>query len=675
MKIEMAPNARMAQRGSSLLKLIQNDDLPILDLLVRESVQNSLDASLKGTQNIKYDIGLKSFAKDELINNIEGISKSIKTHFSDETYEAIYISDSNTQGLTGPLHSKEIVNDEYGNLLKLVYEISIPQEKSGSGGSWGLGKTIYFRLGIGLVIYYSRIKNNFGIYEDRLAATMVENEQGSETILPYTSNEQKRGIAWWGEDNGDGTTRPITDTTKIEKFLDIFKMNLFKGEETGTKIIVPFVNKEKLLQNSKIEDGYTPWWTNSVENYLKVALQRWYAPRINNEKFPYGAWLQASVNEKKIETIDMEPFFKYIQALYRVAVNKEDVSELLKDKDYHIDEINLRKTHTKKVTGNVAYLKVAREDLLMNVPNNKPSPFVFINKETLISEENSPIITYVRKPGLIINFETNSQWTSDISKTDKNYYLIGIFVPNSNNPLLIGNKNLTLEDYLRKSEKADHASWYDVNIDDKRTTIVSRIQKNVSKIIGEKYSANDKKAISSKKSSLSRNLAKSLLPPNNFGKSPSSKSRKINGSGLSRTRQFQLELNPEIEYLENLLKIDFKIQLKKSINKVSLETSVISESGAIKANNWEDDNGIGMKYPILIRNFKINKINNFDVQILLDSSNRKSDDIINSRIQYSDKFNTPYAIYIENNGLDCLIEGSIHLQKVDDFIEVNLVLT
>lgn len=44
MKIEIAEPGRMTQSGNSLLKLIQNNNMPILDLLVRESIQNSLDA-------------------------------------------------------------------------------------------------------------------------------------------------------------------------------------------------------------------------------------------------------------------------------------------------------------------------------------------------------------------------------------------------------------------------------------------------------------------------------------------------------------------------------------------------------------------------------------------------------------------------------------------------------
>ena len=47
MKIEIAEPGRMTQSGSSLLKLIQNNNMPALDLLVRESIQNSLDARMK----------------------------------------------------------------------------------------------------------------------------------------------------------------------------------------------------------------------------------------------------------------------------------------------------------------------------------------------------------------------------------------------------------------------------------------------------------------------------------------------------------------------------------------------------------------------------------------------------------------------------------------------------
>ena len=52
MKIERAQHARMSETGSSLLRLIQNHELPVLDLLVRESIQNSLDAKHATTPQV-----------------------------------------------------------------------------------------------------------------------------------------------------------------------------------------------------------------------------------------------------------------------------------------------------------------------------------------------------------------------------------------------------------------------------------------------------------------------------------------------------------------------------------------------------------------------------------------------------------------------------------------------
>ena len=51
----------MSESGSSLLRLIQNHELPVVDLLVRESIQNSLDASLDSSMGsfveVHFNVG------------------------------------------------------------------------------------------------------------------------------------------------------------------------------------------------------------------------------------------------------------------------------------------------------------------------------------------------------------------------------------------------------------------------------------------------------------------------------------------------------------------------------------------------------------------------------------------------------------------------------------------
>ena len=197
MRIEIAEHGRMTESGSSLLRLIQNQDIPLLDLLVRESVQNSLDAASNTSTKVSVDIQVGEFKAKDLNKHFEKIEDGLNRRYIKTEPKFIAVRDSGTSGLTGPVRYEDVKNNFFGNLLKLVYEICKPQSNEGAGGSWGLGKTIYFRLGIGLVIYYSRICEK-GKYQSRLAACLVENETQKDALIPH-SGGVKRGIAWWGK--------------------------------------------------------------------------------------------------------------------------------------------------------------------------------------------------------------------------------------------------------------------------------------------------------------------------------------------------------------------------------------------------------------------------------------------------------------------------------------------
>ena len=74
MRIEIGEPGRMTQSGSSMLKLIQNNDMPVLDLLVRESIQNSLDARKKDARYVDVRFIVDDFESDDLAEKLEGIT-------------------------------------------------------------------------------------------------------------------------------------------------------------------------------------------------------------------------------------------------------------------------------------------------------------------------------------------------------------------------------------------------------------------------------------------------------------------------------------------------------------------------------------------------------------------------------------------------------------------------
>jgi hypothetical protein len=619
MKIEIAPHARMSERGSSLLRLIQNNDMPLLDLLVREAVQNSLDAAIPNNEgSVNIDFSVNSFDSSLLSAELEGISDNLNRRFPNEQYKLLEIRDKYTQGLTGPLHYHYVQDHNFGNLLKLVYEISMPQHKEGAGGSWGLGKTVYFRIGIGLVFYYSRIKDEHGSYSSRLAACLVEDERKSDALIHSTDGKPQRGIAWWGQEADDQSTMPLTNDNEIVELLSLLNIKPFEDDETGTSIIIPYINEKALLEgivpNNDSEETLSiqpPWWTSSIEQYLSVALQRWYAPRLFNQKYKYGNWLNASVGGKPLDKEKMLPLFRTAQVLYNKASLSQTEQLSINNAEIFVEKITLRNMFNEEGnSGHIAFVKLTREQLLMDNPHNNVSPLIQANKFEADTDANTPIIMYVRKPGMIVDYETAGPWTDGIPKTASNEFIIGMFVPNSNNTLKKTDDRMTLEEYLRKSEKADHTSWSDWSIGAYNPSIVSKTQKQATKNMINKYAKTERPVYAQKHTGLSRKLAQLLLPPENFGTRASVPDigKPGSGNGSSKGTNHKLSIASAPRYIDGNITIDFELEFGRQTAETDLQLQVMSEAGGIEAEKWEDEDVIGTEFPLQIIEVNLTKV-------------------------------------------------------------------
>lgn len=98
--------------GSVTLKSLQNDNVPELDLLVREAIQNSSDASL--TQEgksyaVNFQTGKFVPAKfNSFLNELEDV---LNTRFPEREADFLEIRDTKTSGLTGSIRKAEIKKD------------------------------------------------------------------------------------------------------------------------------------------------------------------------------------------------------------------------------------------------------------------------------------------------------------------------------------------------------------------------------------------------------------------------------------------------------------------------------------------------------------------------------------------------------------------------------------
>ena len=618
MKIEIAKEGRMDMSGKGLLRAMQNDSMPLLDLFVRESVQNSLDAGIADKGYVQVDFGIGQFNSTDLADEFEGISHSLIQQYGAGNNKYIFVKDRNTQGLTGPMHFSDKTDLDNRNLLKLVYEIAKPQESKGAGGSWGYGKTIYFRVGIGLVIYYSRIRMEDGSFQSRLAACLVEDEKRSDALLNDPKLKSHRGLAWWGdlyEFNSNGSsekgTVPVTDERAINRMLEIFGFQRFIGNETGTAIIIPYIDEEKLLKNNIGSDSKHIPWISSVESYLRIAIQRWYIGRLNNPtytKIQKQPWLKVTVNGEGITSDEMAEPFVEIQKLYNLALTGEKRNDT-----YHCQPIPLRKYFKNTTSGYIAYKMFTPEEMGMCPPVNNPNPFYFVKNQddTTAFKDGDIILTYFRKPGMAVTYDTCGAWVNRIKLNNENTgdILIAVYVLNSSNRFVDKQiKDLeTIEDYFRASEKADHTSWYDINVNDTYPRLLFKIQQGIKKRINESYKE-VQEIPEHESSSLSKMFGEYFLPPQGFGKragrKPKAKSKEkevIKHKDFKVTvREDQIRLNGQV------LTMPVTIEASKQVSNLGFLLDVSADGKSIPISQWQDK--VGLAVPFEISSVKVKTV-------------------------------------------------------------------
>lgn len=614
MKIKHAFNdvQSMSHDGGKILKSLQNNYIPLIDIVVREAIQNSLDASIDDVENTKVDFKIDKFQSEHLAQKLEEVDQALINRFPGKQ-DFIAISDRNTVGLTGDYKSDDIRILNESNFHKLVFSIGKNQTKDGAGGSWGYGKTSYFRLGLGIVIYYTRIQAGID-YEERLIASIIEDPSKKNRLL--TNNE--RGIAWWGRYAADKEhILPLTNRNEIAEILSIFGLPSYEGSETGTTIIIPYLNKidkEEIID----EDAIKFPWEFTYEEAMFMAVQRWYFPRIYNTSYnnKFGkSFLECRVNDKLIHPdISFEPIFKIYQELYTSALLGQAIMP-----NINVENVKLGRNALKnmnEVVGYVAFREVSFDELKMSPPENKLSGLAYlgIKDRALLNQGMTKVIAYSRMPGMVVEYSVNGPWANGSMTIKENHILLGFFVPNS--VALLSNNfkeagYFTLETYLRAIEASDHACWEDdVNI-----TIVKRIRDRTNHIITSRYQEEKDLINSSATSSLSRKFGAMLMPPRNFGKTSARRNSSVEKprkTGITKSRGSDVTVIRSIPKNGKIVNVDFKAFIKKNSTN-TLYLQVLTQDQRMDLDTWVKVINTAIQFPFWITDLTIGTINDQNI--------------------------------------------------------------
>ena len=675
--------------GSGSLKALQNDNLPEIDLLVREAIQNSSDASLKEPgDSFAVNFNYKTFSPSRLNCLFRDIDSILNERYPMPEADYLEIRDSKTCGLTGAVRRAEVAEnpDDHGNYFKLVFDTGKEQTISAdgmAGGSWGYGKSVYFRVGIGLVIFYSRIKTEQG-YESRLIASLIECENSENAILTKVRSDSV-GRAWWGKtDEADSSEiLPITNPDEILEILNVFGIRPFVSTETGTSIIIPYINKELLMrgifpENCGISEDIIAMcsFKNDIVEYTKLAIQKWYAPKIFNKNLPKVSkldkrgrvqkWLAVRVNDTAIRDVDMRPLFQLVQELYTTALSANKGADTYKSSKF--PEIKCVSVPSTKVDGNKAghaACIVIRNEGLGIIP-----PQAYLRLFGVLTP-NDPISMYARAVGMVMDYKIDGKWTKGLIRPEADDEMMMVFfVPDctlelKNEKALGKYAGMSLGEYLRKCEKSDHMNWTDPS----SLTVVTNMATQTTAKVNSCYRPSDMSTSEGIASRLSGKLGRRLLPTLGYGKkkNPSGGS---GGSGGEGGTVNNLQCNFfQSNIAADSMTIEFELTFMNIRKEAFLGIFVESEVGLIDASSWEE--GIGTRFPIeipIIANCSVYAKNSKQTVVFGSSCTNESSQIENGfskiSIVYTEKGNV-MGIKVSNYITNAVVSGTIVLKSLD----------
>ena len=534
---EIVQPMKFSHPGNSTKRTLQYGEAPLIDVTVREVVQNSLDAIREGEDTLLMEFNTGTFESEKLAHHLYGITETLYQKYGNSSQKYIEFRDKNTYGLDGVLETKN--PREYGRLMKLVYSMGEKQKEAGKGGSWGYGKAVFFNLGIGLVIYYSKTTTESGQAQERLACVLVEDTDYEDRMF---CPDAYLGLSFWGEEStiSPGESIPVTDSVFICKILEVFGVEPYKEDETGTSIIIPYIDPNDLHRKAIIEQyeeiSKCPRIISDFNEYLKISVQRWYFPVLDNDDFN-GTRLRLKINGNPVYKHDLLYTFKQLQRLYNSLGSTHS-------EEFETEEVRLNATGdirfipgSGKGVGSYGWFKTTDYDL--QIPGGADLYSILgIRKEP--NDSNPPIVFYCRKTGMVIEYAVKGAWVSGIQKqVTGNYVVVGFRIsPTASIEQNDGKFLLYVDEYVRRGEKSSHSEWLDSNLQDIDPSfpsvspkIVDKLRRNVSSSVAKRFTVDETKK-SGRKNALGLFLGSRVLSPIGFGSNSSG--TKVPGNGNSR---------------------------------------------------------------------------------------------------------------------------------------------
>lgn len=278
----------------------------LAERLVRESIQNSLDAGREGTRvrvRFAFSGEGKAIAKNEgkpflqgIYGHIEAIADmatSAASTAEEKEYQAAYkawvqldkpltylvVEDFGTTGLQGEVEAnseKEENNDFWG----FFRSIGISPKSEDASGSWGLGKWVF--PDVSMINAYFGLTRRDGEKQSLLMGTAM--------LRTHTRDDNKYPpygffAAYSDQPDEEWLPCPVKSSRQDDEFIDRFKayFRLDRGNEPGLSVVIPYP-KTDLRSEDLIRAAITQYFLPIIRGDLRVQIEHPSADQVDLDR-------------------------------------------------------------------------------------------------------------------------------------------------------------------------------------------------------------------------------------------------------------------------------------------------------------------------------------------------------------------------------------------------------
>lgn len=231
--------------GEGFRKLLGRPSLNLIQTVIREAIQNSVDAASNGKQveiRLRYrelSEAQRSFMLKNVFEKMPDSRTSaahLRSTLTKDSLRVLEICDYGTSGLGGPTRADVPPEDgESPDFVNFIRNVGAKRDTHQGGGTYGYGKSSYYSVSAASTILVDSLTECNGVYERRFIGCHLG--EAFDSTDDGGCPRRYTGRHWWGVlDAGDGV-EPIRGNDASMVADSIGLLSRIDGE-SGTSVMI-----------------------------------------------------------------------------------------------------------------------------------------------------------------------------------------------------------------------------------------------------------------------------------------------------------------------------------------------------------------------------------------------------------------------------------------------------